>query len=292
MYYPIARIVKKSYLTLQLLLLIFISIAIFQSYSYAAIFSQEAEDYHVKGYDEQKKGDFDKALTNYSKALSLGLETAPFFNDWGVLYEQLGVRNKAEEFYLKALRVDPDYLPPYTNLAYLFQAKGDVKQATDYLLERIRRAPEKDPWLKHLKQEVYKFNPGLKAQMESEAKKREAVELKKQLVQKAREDFNLQVVRSTKHYQKGQQLFSDKQYAEALREVDRALTLTPNNPKILKFRDQIIYENHIAEVKRRTNDAIVKLDSGDVESAKKEFQHILTIIPNETTQTTKYPSLH
>ena len=267
------------------LLLLFISVLTFQSYSFAAILDPEAEDYHVKGYAEQKKGSFDKALTYYSKALSLNLETSSFYNDVGVLYEQLGLPDRAEEFYLKALKLDPDYLPTYTNLAYFYRSKGDMQQATHYLLERIRKAPEKDPWRDRLKAQVYEFNPGLKQQLDREAKQQQAEALKQQLIQKARDEFNLEIVRAEKHFQNGQKLLGEERYDEALEELNRALTLTPDNPKILKVRAQTLYERHIAEIKRRTTDAISELDSGDVDSAKKEFQHILTIIPKESTQT-------
>ena len=285
MYYPIARKVRVIFLSVTALLLLLISVLTFQSYTFAAILDPEAEDYHVKGYDEQKKGNFDKALTDYSKALSLGLETAAFYNDLGVLYEQLGLPDRAEEFYLKALKLDPEYLPTYTNLAYLYRGKGDLPQATHYLLERIHKAPEKDPWRDHLKAEVYSFNPGLKEQLEKEAQHQQAEALNKQLVQKAQDEFNLEIVRSEKHCQNGQKLITEKRYDEALEELNRALTLTPDNPKILKIRAQIFYERYIDEIKRRTTDAISKLDSGDLESAKKEFQHILTIIPKESAQT-------
>ena len=267
------------------LLLLFISVLTFQSYSFAAILDPEGEDYHVKGYAEQKKGSFDKALTYYSKALSLNLETSSFYNDVGVLYEQLGLPDRAEEFYLKALKLDPDYLPTYTNLAYFYRSKGDMQQATHYLLERIRKAPEKDPWRDRLKAQVYEFNPGLKQQLDREAKQQQAEALKQQLIQKARDEFNLEIVRAEKHFQNGQKLLGEERYDEALEELNRALTLTPDNPKVLKVRAQTLYERHIAEIKRRTTDAISELDSGDVDSAKKEFQHILTIIPKESTQT-------
>jgi len=67
-------------------------------------------------------------------------------------------------------------------------------------------------------------------------------------------------------------------------ELDKALTATPGNPEILKAREQVQYDERMDEVKKRIDMATEQLNAGDVDSAKKEFQNILAIIPKEKIQ--------
>ena len=77
----------------------------------------------------RKKGNLYDALSYYTKAIELGLESPVVYNDMGVLYEQVNLRTKAEQFYLKAMALDDKYLPTYSNLAYYYQADGDQERA-------------------------------------------------------------------------------------------------------------------------------------------------------------------
>jgi tetratricopeptide (TPR) repeat protein len=92
----------------------------------------------------------------------------------------------------------------------------------------------------------------------------------------------LQVSRAEKHYQRGQALVGQQKYEEAIEEFDRALTVTPDNPKVLKARMKAQYERDVAEVKKLTEKALEKLNLGEVESAKEEFHRILATFPGES----------
>ena len=284
MYYPIH---KKKIVTA--ILIFVISLTVHHSSIFAEILDQSAENYRDRGYEEQQKRHFEKALAYYTKALSLGLENATIYNDLGVVYEQINLPQRAEQFYLKAIDLDQDYLPPYTNLAYFYQSVGDTQKAIYYFNRRLARAEDGDPWKERITKELFRIDPVLKERSlreeldkvnEEIAEKEQKTQAEKQA--KVAKELKLQMTRAEQHYQQALQFLADSNFEQAFEELDRALTVTPHNPKIIKARKRAIYTKGIEDVKRRTDDAIRKLDEGDLKSAKKEFQQILATIPNES----------
>jgi Flp pilus assembly protein TadD len=277
MYYPITtKLADKRIRFITSFLVFAISFFTLLVPTHAEIKNSTAEEYRIRGYDEQQKGNYKHALTYYSKAISLGLNNAIIYNDIGVVYEQLGTKDKAEVYYLKAIEQSQDYLPPYTNLAFLYEDQGAVDKAVYYFEKRLERGQEDDPWQERVRNELYKIDPSYKARLI----RQEASDLNKVLVKKAQNEFSLQIERAEKHYQKGKLLLTESNYEQAIAEFDRALTLTPDSPKIIKARELALYEENLADIKGRVAEAMEKIDAGDLESAKKEFQKILTLIPS------------
>jgi hypothetical protein len=58
------------------------------------------------------------------------------------------------------------------------------------------------------------------------------------------------------------------------------LTLTPNNPKIIRERQRAIESQKVTQIKDRTNEVLRKLDAGEWEAARSDIQSILTAIPS------------
>jgi tetratricopeptide (TPR) repeat protein len=257
-----------------------ISLLTFQSSTFANNTEKSAQNYRTQGYDEQKKGNFDKALALYTKALELGIENEVLYNDIGVIYEQLGDWQQARAYYLKSINHNPDYLPPYTNLAYLYQTLGDIQNAENYFRERYLRAPEGDPWKDAALKELLRINPHFK----QEITRKKADQLSDELVLQAHEEFSLQVRRAENHYQAGESLLERKSYAEAIAEFDRALLLTPGNPKIIRARQQAYYLQKTDKIKFLVHDAMERLDAGDMNSARDMFQEILSLLPEQPVQ--------
>ena len=233
---PKKRTEELNPLTISVLTLVISSIT-FQANVYANTREHAAEDYRVKGYAEQQKGNFDNALTYYTKALSLGSENAVIYNDLGIIYDQLGITNKAEENYLKAIKFNPQYLPPYLNLAYLYRQKGDTQKAVAYFYERVKRAGPDDPWAQKAKEEMDSLDPSIKEKMIDA----QAQALAEELIIKSFNEFNLDLNRSAEHYARREQFVEEKQYELAQKEFDRALLITPDNPKILKTKPEVLY---------------------------------------------------
>jgi len=243
-----------------------------------------ADYYRSKGLQEQQKGRQSSALNFFLKAAAAGPEDPVLYNDIGIVYEELGQEDRAEQYYLRALKINPNYLPVYTNLAYLYLDQGFTDKAKQYFEERMVRAPDTDPWKDKARRELYRLDPtfkdkALRAEMDSITRK-----LQEEADRKAHEAFTLAVRRSEQHYSRSEKFRKDKKYDQALSELDKALVVTPDNPKILKAKEQIMYEERMDEVKKRIGVATQKLNAGEVDSAKKEFQQILATIPKEAVQ--------
>jgi len=274
---------RKTHHRLAVILFLFISIVLICHTGHAELIDHNAESYRLKGYEEQQAGHIKQALKSYIKALSLGLKTAVIYNDIGVVYEQLGIADKAQEFYLKSIAVNADYLPPYTNLAYFYLARGDTARAVTFFQERLDRGQEDDPWQEKVQEELYKISPDYRLRK----MRKDAQSLNQELIQKARDEFSLQNMRAEKHYRRGHELMGEQDFSGAIEEFENALVLTPENPRIFKARELAEYEKDIMDVKRRVIVAMEKLEAGELESAKEEFQKVLTIIPNEPVQISK-----
>ena len=249
----------------------------FHSQSFAGVKDETVEKYRTKGYEEQQKGNYDQALTYYLKAVTLGEGNAVLYNDIGVAYEQLGLHQRAEEYYLKSIQVDPDYLPPYANVGFLYERRQDLKRAILFFRERYNRSDSGDPWKSKVAQELLRLDPTFRKEFLQDVLK----EAREELLRKQQSDLQLSIMRAEQHYQRGMAFLRDEQYHEAYDEFESALKLTPDNPKIVKGREQALYGRRIEMIRRRFEQAIDEIKTGQVESAKSIFQDILTLIPNK-----------
>lgn len=280
-YYPIAKkLIKRAARCLSAVLIVSLSVLTFPSKAFADFRDNASEDYRVKGYEEQQKGNYEKALGLYVKALSLSPDNPVIFNDMGVVYEQAGMEDQAQKCYLDAIRVDKSYLPPYMNLAYLFEKKGDIARAVEYFEKRVKLGKKNDRWTKKAQEEVDRLSRG----RGEDLKKQESERLARELVEQARKEFIMQIVRADQHYKKGLKFFNRRMYSEALEQYDQALALTPDNPKVLRARNEVAEEQKKRDIHQRTEQALKMLEAGDVESAKEEYHKILATLPNESTQ--------
>jgi Flp pilus assembly protein TadD len=71
---------------------------------------------------------------------------AAAYNNLGIIYEQEGKLNKAEEMYIRAITVDSGYVPAYSNLALFNEDKGDKKKALEYWRKRVLYGDPNDEW--------------------------------------------------------------------------------------------------------------------------------------------------
>lgn len=272
----LAKRYKKSFRDVTALLFFF-SLITFQSNGFAGIKEQTAEEYRALGYAQQQKGNLNEALSLYTKATTLGLENAILLNDMGVLYEEIDFYARAEHYYLRSIQLDARYLPPYMNLAYLYQRLDRTDEALQYFKRRYELGAADDPWAQKAKEELIKLRPEYKnwvASVEGEA-------LNKQIVERSRREFYQTIEKSQEHYHRGQKFFEGGNYRGALQEYDRAIGLTPKNPKIIDARKQVMLEMAKVSVREQSKEAIRRLELGDTVSARHEIQKILTIIPEE-----------
>lgn len=268
---------KRITLRVIAVLHIFISFFTFQLYASVDSKSKIAEEYRSEGYELQQKGKFTEALTFYSKALSLGLNSPVIYNDMGILHEQLGLSSRAEQYYLQALKQDRGYLPAYSNLAYLYLQEGNKSKAKDYFQLRYELAPEGDPWRYKIEDELVKLSPHYKDII----LKRQADRLLEEMEEKRRQILAEQVRLSNEHIKRAESYLSSGNYRLAIQEYDKALAITPNNPQIIKAKKDTILKVSKESVKERSEEVLRMLEAGNTTSAKIEIQKMLTSIPSE-----------
>ena len=184
------------------LIILFSLVILNVSYTYAASkksgLSSDAEDYRIKGYEAQQRGDFDVAIEWYQKAINLKPEYAAPHNDLGILFEIKGWMDRAEAEYNKALAINPDYKEVHANLALLNERKGDLEKAAYHWMRRYKLGSPNDPWTQEAKNRLEKL--GLldktekvstetkqKVAVEKEAEKEKPVEKKPEPVIKKKE---------------------------------------------------------------------------------------------------------
>lgn len=114
--------------------------------SLEALVDLEAPTYRNQGYHAQQKGDLERAVGYYQKAIAIDPFYATPHNDLGIVYEKQGKLEQAEREYLKAIALDPHFLDPYANLALLYERMGKNDQAILYWKKRVDYGHPNDPW--------------------------------------------------------------------------------------------------------------------------------------------------
>lgn len=92
-----------------------------------------AEAYVSRGNARRKKGEVDRAIEDYTRALSFKSDYAEVYNYRGFMYAQKGDLSRAIEDYTQAIRRRADYGDAYFNRAYAYGQQGNWdKAAADY----------------------------------------------------------------------------------------------------------------------------------------------------------------
>ena len=138
--------------------------------TFAAGLREEAITYRAQGYEAQRRGDKEAALSLYQKAAALDSTYPTPLNDTGVLLEEKGQLQEAEQAYQQALAINPNYLEPHANLAMLYERMGQKEQAVFHWMRRYQLGDPYDPWTARAEERlvalgVFKTYPGLKGRI-------------------------------------------------------------------------------------------------------------------------------
>ena len=280
MYYPSAvPDVKKIFYNFSIFILVIFSATSFQLFVYADNKRQIADDYRLKGYEQQQQGNLDGALNWYFKAVSFDPGYAVALNDIGLLYEQLGIDDRAEQSYLAAIKADKRYLPPYSNLGYFYKKKQNLVQAIQYFRIRVESGSPGDEWTSKAKAElksIFEHSPYLKKKLVNRA----AQVFERQLVREARAKFDQQIASARSYYRQGERFLNQKKYHDAVKLFDSAMAITPEDPKIIRARHQALHAINQQMIEQHVEQAMKLLKEGNATSAQKRFREVLTIIPD------------
>jgi tetratricopeptide (TPR) repeat protein len=253
---------------------------------FADAIQKTAQEYRLKGYQAQEKGNISEAVSYYSKAISLGtgLENALAYNDLGVLYERIDSDAKAEQCYLAAIQMDQSYLPAYMNLGYLYKDNNRLEKSFEFFKKRFEMGSPDDVWTEKAKEELLALRPEYQKTIDAMASRKlqeEAKALSDELLEKAHEDFITRVEHANGLYRKGQESFLQGNYIKAVDELQAALKITPDNPKIVEAlkeaedrKTKFIINEQLDQVKQ-------SVDQGDFDAAKDKVLKVFSIIPKE-----------
>ena len=77
----------------------------------------------------QQSRSWEKALTNYSKAVELDTKNPDIYNNIEVIYNELRQYDRAIEEFLRTIYLNPTYAKPYNNIDVVYYAKKDFPGA-------------------------------------------------------------------------------------------------------------------------------------------------------------------
>ena len=89
--------------------------------------------YINRGVAYTKKGEVDRAIADYTKAIAIDPKLAQAYNNRGVVYKKKGEVDRAIADYTKAIALNPNLAGAYYNRGYAYTKKGKVDRAiADY----------------------------------------------------------------------------------------------------------------------------------------------------------------
>jgi Flp pilus assembly protein TadD len=88
-----------------------------------------AEFWFAKGYQQQKKGNYDQAIASYTEALRINPGYAAAYNNRGIAYRKKGQNDRAITDFTKLLEVDPRDSYGYYYRGYSYFQNGQIERA-------------------------------------------------------------------------------------------------------------------------------------------------------------------
>ncbi len=98
-------------------------------------------DHYAKGNAYLENGEYDSAISEFTKAIALNPKNAASHNQRGAAYKNKGATDLAINDLLKSVELSPRFDVYYTNLAHLYIEKGEY----DLALDKYTRAMEINP---------------------------------------------------------------------------------------------------------------------------------------------------
>ncbi|MDD5617519.1 MAG: tetratricopeptide repeat protein [Candidatus Omnitrophica bacterium] len=215
------NLIPKLHFKLIISIFLLLSFAPF-SFSEIKKDNKQAQDYRDRGYQSQKAGNLDMASSFYKRATEFDPTYALAYNDLGIVLEAKGEISAAKEAYSKAIEANPNYLSPYYNLAALYEKEGNLDKALYYWQMRVQMGDWSDAWTWKAKEHKDALEASGKI---SENAKPELTKAALNMMPDAKRDAQY-------HMYRGRQNLILGNYVAALKELNAAAALDPQNQEI------------------------------------------------------------
>jgi tetratricopeptide (TPR) repeat protein len=97
--------------------------------------SIDAKTYFNLGLTNYDKGEYDRAIHNYTEAIKINPKYAMCFNSRGNAYFMKGQYDKAISDYDKAIKINSNYAAAFYNRGMVYYKKGLYEEAWDDVME-------------------------------------------------------------------------------------------------------------------------------------------------------------
>ena len=247
-------------------------------------FQKQARIYRLEGLRLQKLGRIEEALGMFQKAIGTDPSLAAAYNDLGIISESLGSPERAEEAYWEAIRLSPEFVSPYSNLALLYEGQEQMDKAVSCWAKRVELGLADDPWTKKAKDrydELMSSMPEIKdRQIELET-----TELMSKISGKKRIEKLEAQKKSQEYIFSAKKLYNQRDYLRALQEIEKSLSLTPENKDAKNLKEELTLlaekqksKENIAKIKSAFNAGLKEYQQGNQDIAKKEFEKIIKLV--------------
>ena len=102
----------------------------------------KAYEAFYRGFSAEDKGELDKVIQNYDKAIELKPDFAGAYNNRGIAYSRKGELDKAIQNYDKAIELKPDFAEVYCNRGLAYGEKRDFDTAIQNFTTTIEIKPD------------------------------------------------------------------------------------------------------------------------------------------------------
>jgi len=229
------------------------------------------------GYALYRKGELDKAVTQYRQALEIQPGYPQALNNLGIALRQMGELDDAIQQYRKALQSQPDYAEAHYNLGIALFAKGDTEEAIAQYRQALLTAPENAKAHNNLGIAL-----ALKGNME-------------EAIQQYRKALQSQPDYAEAHYNLGNAFVTCDKLDEAIAQYRQALELNPPyaeahfnlgnalakkgqlNQAMAQLRQALAINPRF--VAARNNLGVALLQNGQVEEAAAQYRQVLEAAP-------------
>ncbi|NEQ67780.1 MAG: tetratricopeptide repeat protein [Symploca sp. SIO2D2] len=111
-------------------------------YNRALKINPEYATYINRGNAYYYKGELDQAIADFTQALKINPEGAKAYNNRGKVYSDKGELNQAITNYTQAIKIDPKFALAYNNRGNAYSDKGELNQAIADYTQALKFNPE------------------------------------------------------------------------------------------------------------------------------------------------------